>query len=111
PLYLPSGLIPESSVPKPSITVDPLRSRYLTITTRAEEESQKLAVLSGGVFYGIKRLDDLQKAYNDVVVQLRTAYTVTYASNANGTSHHRVRVRVKRDGSAVRLSPVVAARK
>lgn len=107
PLYVPSGLIPESSVPRPSITVDPMRTRYLTITTRAAEEGQKLADVSGGVFYQIKRLEDLQKAYDDVVVQLRTAYTITYASSA--VSHRRIRVRANRDGAAVRLSPVVSA--
>src|SRR5258708_3029934 len=47
PLYVPSGLIPETSVPKPSITVDPMRTRYLTITTRAPQEGQKLADVSG----------------------------------------------------------------
>ena len=109
PLYVPSGLIPESSVPQPSITVDPLRTRYLTITTRAAEEGQKLATASGGVFYSIKRLEDLQKAYDDVVAQLRTAYTITYASNADGTGHRRIRVRANREGASVRLSPSVSA--
>jgi VWFA-related protein len=109
PLYVPSGLIPESSVPRPSITVDPMRTRYLTITTRAAEEGQKLATASGGVFYPIKRLEDLQKAYDDVVAQMRTAYTITYAAGADGKSHRRIRVRANRDGASVRLSPVVAA--
>jgi VWFA-related protein len=109
PLYLPSGLIPESSVPKPSITVDPMRTRYLTITTRAAEEGEKLATASGGMFYSIKRLEDLQKAYDDVVAQLRTAYTITYSSNADGTGHRRIRVRTNREGASVRLSPVMAA--
>lgn len=109
PLYVPSGLIPESSVPRPSITVDPMRTRYLTITTRAAEEGQKLATASGGVFYPIKRLEDLQKAYDDVVAQMRTAYTITYASNANGTGHRRIRVRANREGASVRLSPTVVA--
>src|SRR3989440_9162061 len=109
PLYVPSGLIPESSVPKPSITVDPMRSRYLTITTRALEEGTKLAQVSGGVFYQIQRMDDLQKAYDDIVAQMRTAYTITYNSNADSTGHRRVRVRTNRDGASVRLSPVVAA--
>jgi len=109
PLYVPSGLIPESSVPQPSITVDPLRTRYLTITTRAAEEGRRLASASGGVFYSIKRLEDLQKAYDDVVAQLRTAYTITYASNADGTGHRRIRVRANREGASVRLSPVVSA--
>src|SRR5207248_5220545 len=60
PLYVPSGLILEGSVPKPSITVDPMRTKYLTITTRAAEEGEKLAQLSGGVFYQIKRSEDLR---------------------------------------------------
>src|SRR6266404_1842871 len=109
PLYVPSGLIPEGSVPRPSITVDPMRTRYLTITTRAAEEGQKLAIASGGVFYPIKRLEDLQKAYDDVVAQMRTAYTITYASGADGKGHRRIRVRANRDGASVRLSPIVAA--
>jgi VWFA-related protein len=109
PLYVPSGLIPESSVPRPSITVDPMRTRYLTITTRAAEEGQKLATVSGGVFYPIKRLEDLQKAYDDVVAQMRTAYTITYATGADGKGHRRIRVRANREGASVRLSPVVVA--
>jgi VWFA-related protein len=109
PLYVPSGLIPESSVPRPSITVDPMRTRYLTITTRAAEEGEKLATVSGGVFYPIKRLEDLQKAYDEVVAQMRTAYTITYATGADGKSHRRIRVRANRDGASVRLSPVVVA--
>ena len=109
PLYVPSGLIPESSVPRPAITVDPMRSKYLTITTRAAEEGQKLATVSGGVFYPIKRLEDLQKAYDDVVAQMRTAYTITYASTPDSKGHRRIRVRANRDGASVRLSPVVVA--
>jgi VWFA-related protein len=109
PLYVPSGMIPESSVPRPSITADPMRTRYLTITTRALEEGTKLAQVSGGVFYQIQRMDDLQRAYDDIVAQMRTAYTITYNSNADSTGHKRVRVRANRDGASVRLSPVVAA--
>jgi len=109
PLYVPSGLIPEGSVPKPSITVDPMRTKYLTITTRAAEEGEKLATQSGGVFYSIKRLDDLQKAYDDIVAQMRTAYTITYSSSADSSGHRRLRVRTNRDGASVRLSPAVTA--
>ena len=108
PLYVPSGLIPESSVPKPMVTVDPMRTKYLTITTRAAEEGQKLADFSGGVFYSIKRLEDLQKAYDDVIAQLRTAYTITYSSEA-GATHRRLRVRTNREGAYVRLSPAVSS--
>lgn len=107
PLYVPSGLIPESSVPRSEATRDPLRSRYLTLTTRAEEEGRKLAAASGGVYYPIRRLEDLQSAYDDVVLQLRTAYTITYASNSTPSGNRRVRVRANREGASVRLSPVV----
>lgn len=106
PLYVPSGLIPETSVPRPEITIDPLRTRYLTLTTRAEDEGRKLAAASGGIYYPIRRLEDLQTAYDDVVAQLRSAYTITYASNSV-SSTPRVRVRTNRDGASVRLSPVV----
>ncbi len=107
PLYVPSGLVPEASVPKPEFTIDPLRTRYLTLTTRAEEEARKLAAASGGVYYPIRRMEDLQKAYDDVVRQLRTAYTITYASNSTPAGARRVRVRTNREGASVRLSPVV----
>ena len=107
PLYVPSGLIPESSVPKPEITIDPLRTRYLTLTTRADEEGRKLAAASGGVYYPIKRIEDLQRAYDDVVLQLRTAYTITYASNSVSSTTPRIRLRTNREGASVKLSPVV----
>jgi VWFA-related protein len=106
PLYVPSGLIPESSVPRPEVTIDPLRTRFLTLTTRADEEGRKLAAASGGIYYPIRRLEDLQKAYDDIVAQLRSAYTITYASNSVSGSP-RVRVRTNRDGASIRLSPVV----
>lgn len=107
PLYVPSGLIPEGSVPRPEITIDPLRTRYLTLTTRADEEGRRLAQVSGGVYYPIRHLTELQRAYDDVVQQLRTAYTITYASNSNPSGSRRVRVRANREGASVRLSPTV----
>jgi glutamyl-tRNA reductase len=81
----------------------------LTITTRAAEEGAKLAQVSGGVFYSIKRLDELQKAYDDIVAQMRTAYTITYNTNTNSSAHRRVLVRANREGASVRLSPAVTA--
>ncbi|PWT90551.1 MAG: hypothetical protein C5B55_09540 [Blastocatellia bacterium] len=107
PLYVPSGLIPEGSVPRPEVTIDPMRTRYLTLTTRADEEGRKLAAASGGMYYPIRRIEDLQKAYDDVVLQLRTAYTITYASNSTSSSAPHLSVRTNRDGASVRLSPVV----
>jgi VWFA-related protein len=107
PLYIPSGLIPASSAAAPASTIDPMRARFLTLTSRAEEEGRKLAEASGGVYYPITRLDHLQKAYDDVVAQLRTAYSITYESAAGVGRDARVRVRVARDGASVRLSPAV----
>jgi VWFA-related protein len=108
PLYLPSGLVPESSVPAPSVTLDPLRTRYLTLTTRADEDGRKLAEVSGGIYYPIRYLGDLQRAYDDVVAQLRMAYTITYVSSGDSSmGERRLRVRTNREGTSVRLSPAV----
>ena len=107
PLYVPSGLIRESSLPKPSTTLDPTRTRYMTLTSRAEEEGAKLAEISGGVYYPIRHIEDLQKAYDDVVNQLRMSYTITYTSDLNSDAMRRIRVSMKREGVGVRLSPVV----
>jgi Ca-activated chloride channel family protein len=111
PLYVPSGLIRESSVPAPERTIDPLRTRFLTLTTRAEEEGRQLASVSGGIYYSITRLEELQRAYDDIVSQLRMSYKVTYASadaeRESGGARPRVRVRVNREGASVRVSPPV----
>ncbi|HWT00428.1 MAG TPA: VWA domain-containing protein [Pyrinomonadaceae bacterium] len=106
PLYVPSGLIREASVARAETTVDPTRRRYLTLTTRADEEGRKLAEVSGGVYYPISRLEDMQRAYDDIVAQLRMSYKLTYASSEAGAGR-RLRVRVNRDGASVRMSPAV----
>ncbi len=110
PLYVPSGLIPANGAPDAATTLDPMRTRFLTLTSRADAEGRKLAAVSGGVYYPVTRLDELQRAYDDVVAQLRTAYTITYDSNAvDATAARRIRVRLAhRDDAAVRLSPAVA---
>jgi hypothetical protein len=108
PLYIPSGLIPASVGREATDTADPVRNRFLTLTSRADAEGRKLAEVSGGVYYPVTRLDELQRAYDDVVAQLRTSYTVSYASTAtDAASAQRVRVRVNREGATVRLSPAV----
>jgi Ca-activated chloride channel family protein len=113
PLYVPSGLIPSSSAAAPASTIDPMRTRFLTLTSRAREEGRRLAELSGGVYYPITRLEQLQQAYDDVAAQLRTSYSITYESSAGAgaatatTGAPRVRVRVAREGASVRLSPSV----
>jgi VWFA-related protein len=108
PLYVPSGLIPSSSAPAASATLDPTRARFLELTSRAEEEGARLAEVSGGKYYPITRLEQLQRAYDDVAAQLRTAYTITYETGEAGRPDARVRVKVSREGASVRLSPAVA---
>ncbi len=111
PLYVPSSLIAAGSA---ATSVDPLRTKYLGLTTKAEGEGEKLAKISGGVYYPITRLDELQKAYDDIVLQLRTAYTVTFRSDLpetadKQTASPRLKVRVKRENSFVKLGSVTAA--
>ncbi|MDT5268894.1 MAG: hypothetical protein QOH49_1080 [Acidobacteriota bacterium] len=108
PLYVPSGLLPSSGAPAASSTLDPTRTRFLELTSRAEEEGARLAEVSGGKYYPITRLEQLQRAYDDVAAQLRTAYTITYETVPDVRPDSRVRVKVSREGASVRLSPAVA---
>lgn len=107
PLYVPSGLIRESSLPNPTTTLDPTRTKFMTLTSRAEEEGERLAKVSGGVYFPIRQISDLQKAYDDVVAQLRMSYTITYVSDLGADKSRRIRVSTKREGIGVRLSPAV----
>ncbi len=111
PLYVPSGLIAASANNQADSTVDPLRSRFMGLTSKAENEGEKLAQVSGGVYYPISQIGDLQKAYEDIAVQLRTAYSITFRSNVAETRDNRasprLRVKVKRENSFVRLGSVV----
>ncbi|HEX8291500.1 MAG TPA: VWA domain-containing protein, partial [Pyrinomonadaceae bacterium] len=108
PLYVPSGLIPSSGAPAAASTLDPTRTRFLELTSRAEEEGARLAEVSGGRYYPITRLEQLQRAYDDVAAQLRAAYTITYETGPGARPDSRVRVKVSREGASVRLSPAVA---
>ena len=114
PLYVPSGLIAASATSDPTKAADPLRTRYLSLTSKAETEGEILARISGGVYYPITQLSQLQKAYEDIVVQLRTAYTVTFRSdvaetrgNGSTAASPRLKVKVKRENSFVKLGSVI----
>jgi|GEM_PF-141912 len=114
PLYVPSGLVAASSTNDPYKSSDPLRTRFLGLTSKAQNEGETLAKVSGGVYYPISRLSDLQKAYDDIVLQLRTAYTITYHSNltdvAEDRASPRLKVRVKRENSFVKVGPISAVK-
>lgn len=112
PLYVPSALI-AAGANDPSATIDPLRARYNGLTTKAEGEGERLARISGGIYYPITQLDQIQKAYEDIVVQLRTSYSVTFRSDLPETSDKtiaspRLKVKVKRENSFVKLGSVVS---
>ncbi len=111
PLYVPSALVASSAGNDATASVDPLRTRYIGLTTKADSEGEKLAQVSGGVYYPITQLSELQKAYDDIVLQLRTAYSVTFRSNTADTRSDRaspnLKVRVKRENSFVKLGSVV----
>lgn len=111
PLYVPSALIAASKTVDANQTSDPLRTRYMALSSKAEAEGARLAQVSGGVYYPIRRLEELQKAYDDIVVQLRTAYTITYRSDltepaVENRASPRLRVRVSRENSFVHVNSV-----
>ncbi len=109
PLYVPSALVAASANRNWTESADPLRTRYMGLTSKAEGEGTRLAKVSGGVYYPIRQLNDLQKAYEDIVVQLRTAYTITYRSETTDTKDSaspRLRVKVNREGVFVNLGAV-----
>ncbi len=114
PMYVPSSLIAQNGRYSGTESVDPLRDRYLSnnLSSKAEEEGAKLAAISGGSYYSISQTRELQEAYSDIVVQLRTAYTITYRSETGNDDDEirssRIRVKVNRKNSLVRLGPVTA---
>lgn len=110
PLYVPSGLIALAEQNK-NADIDPMRKKYMSLTAKSEGEGDRLAKVSGGVYYPITQISQIQKAYQDIVLQLRTAYVVTYRSesNASGVSP-RLKIKVKRDGAYTTINSVEPAK-
>lgn len=101
PLYVPTGLIAASESRTVAENIDPLRNRHLTLSSKAAEEGPKLANMSGGVYYPITRLSQIQEAYEDIAVQLRTAYEIRFRSTrgiGESSASPGIRVRLKRTG-------------
>ena len=113
PLYVPSALIAASETTNPAAGIDPLRTRYMTLSARAEGEGEKLAKVSGGVYYPITQLSQIQKAYDDIVAQIRTAYTVRfrsgYQADPNNRPSPRLKIRVNKPNTFVQVSSVSAS--
>ncbi|MDM7923830.1 MAG: VWA domain-containing protein [Pyrinomonadaceae bacterium] len=118
PLYVPSSLIAASAA-SGFQDIDPLRNRHLTLNSKANGEGERLAKVSGGQYYPITQLSQIQTAYDDIVVQLRTAYDITYrvsdnAADTSGDSEGgrrlqlpRLRVKVKRENAYAQVGPVI----
>ena len=105
PLYVPSSLIAASATTEgQNNSIDWLRRKYMGLTTKAEGEGEKLAKASGGVYYPITQLGQIQTAYDDIAKQLRTAYSVTFRSGQATTSQSRLRIKVKRDNAFVKFA-------
>jgi VWFA-related protein len=106
PLYVPSTLIAASS----AADIDPLRKKYMSLSAKSEGEGARLAQLSGGVYYPISQLSEIQKAYNDIVLQLRSAYKVTFRSDPTLQMDPRhLKIRAKKENTFSVVSSVTPA--
>ena len=109
PLYVPSGLI---ALAASGSDIDPLRKKYMSLSAKSEGEGDKLAKLSGGVYYPITQIGQIQKAYEDIVVQLRSAYNITFRSemfDPNAGASPKLKVKVKNDNAFTTIMEVSAA--
>ncbi|MBK8151544.1 MAG: hypothetical protein IPK58_25955 [Acidobacteria bacterium] len=96
------GLIAASRSQDLNQPIDTVRSRHMGLTSKAEGEGERPAQVSGGVYYPISQLGEIQKAYDDIVLQLRTAYSVTFRSNLydpgdKRTASPRLKVKINRE--------------
>lgn len=110
PLYVPSGLIAAAATGA-NADIDPLRKKYMSLSAKSEGEGVKLASISGGVYYPISQVAQIQRAYEDIVVQLRTAYIITFRSSQTdiGVSP-RLKIRSKRPETYTSVQSVTATK-
>jgi hypothetical protein len=109
PLYVPSGLI-AMAAQQQDADIDPMRRKYMSLSAKSEGEGDKLAKVSGGVYYPISRISQIQEAYEDIVLQLRTAYNVTFASDiAAGGNSPRLKIKSTRENTYTTVNSVVAS--
>ena len=111
PLYVPSGLLAVAAA-NSDADIDPVRRKYMSLSVKAEGEGERLARVSGGVYYPITDIAQIQRAYEDIVVQLRTAYNVTFRSDASTTTNGgspRLKVRSKRPQTFTSVNSIIPA--
>ena len=86
----------------------------MTLSARAEGEGERLAKVSGGVYYPITQLSQIQKAYDDIVTQIRTAYSLKFRSGFKADPDNRpsprMKVRVSKPDAFVQVTSVSASR-
>ncbi|HMT08059.1 MAG TPA: VWA domain-containing protein [Pyrinomonadaceae bacterium] len=95
PLYVPSGLIAAAATGA-NADIDPLRKKYMSLSAKSSGEGPKLANISGGVYYPITQVTQIQQAYEDIVVQLRTAYIIRFRSTTADGNSPRLKIRSKK---------------
>lgn len=104
PLYVPSGLIAAAN--GQNADIDPMRKKYMSLSAKSQGEGERLAKVSGGVYYPISQISQIQRAYEDIVVQLRTAYTVKYRSDSAVGVSPRLKIKAKRENAFVVINSV-----
>lgn len=110
PLYVPSGLIALGA--NTDADIDPLRKKYMSLTAKSEGEGERLAKISGGVYYPITQIGQIQQAYEDIVRQMRAAYNIIYRSELieGGTgANPRLKIKPKRENIFATVASVVAS--
>ena len=110
PLYVPSGLIAHAAL-NSSADIDPMRKKYMSLTAKSEGEGEKLAKLSGGVYYPITEIRQIQEAYEDIVLQMRSSYLVTFRSDPStsaGGALPKLRIKAKPANTFTTVTSVVA---
>lgn len=110
PLYVPSALI---ALAASGVDIDPMRQKYMSLSAKSEGEGDRLAKVSGGVYYPITQIGQIQQAYEDIVVQMRSAYEITYRSkmDAGGdAASPKLKIRAKSENAFAVISSVVAAK-
>jgi VWFA-related protein len=110
PLYVPSGLI-AAAANGTAGDIDPLRKRYMSLSAKTTGEGERLAKISGGVYYPITEIGQIQRAYRDIVSQLRSGYEVTYrSSNSTEGISPKLKIKARRSGTFTAIQNVTLAK-
>ena len=89
----------DSLTPPPPNLADPLR-----IKETSRRQLQELAEASGGKLFSAERIEELKGVYEQVAAEIRTVYSLAYTPKdpKRDGSFRRVRVKLNKDGAAIR---------